>query len=260
MNEQKERKKIGLALGGGAALGASHIGVLKALDELDIKIDYISGTSIGAFIASFHAFGKNWQEIEEVTKDLKWLDVSGLTLSRYGLLSNDKLGDLIKDRIGSVCFKDANIPLAMIATDISTGEKVVLNDNDMATGVMASTCIPGIFIPVEIQDKFLVDGGIVENVPISPLKKMGADIIVAIDLNGQFAPKKPDNIIEVLLNSYDFTMLTSAKLQNKEADILIQPDLSSFNRVDIDQAPELIDAGYKAAYKALKKNDLGVLF
>ncbi|MEO9966799.1 MAG: patatin-like phospholipase family protein [Reichenbachiella sp.] len=253
MKGLEKGKKIGLALGGGAALGAVHIGVLKALEELDIEVAYITGTSIGALIASLHAFGKTSNEIEDVVTDLKWLDVSGLSLSRYGLLSNDKLGDLINDCIGSVRFEDSNIPLAMIATNITTGEKVIIEKNDVAAGVMASTCIPGVFIPIEIEDQLLVDGGIVENVPISPLRKMGADLIIGIDLNGQHTHKRPENIIEVLLNSFDFTMLTSAKMQNREADILIQPNLSSFNRVDIDQAPQLIDVGYKTALDVLKE-------
>src|SRR6056297_1172026 len=172
MKKLKKNKKIGLALGGGAVLGAAHIGVLKALKEHDIQICFVSGTSIGAFVAAFVAFGKTWKEIEEIAKDLNWLDVTSISLFQSGLLSNKKMVELIANHIGDVNIEDANIPAAMIATDITTGKKIVINKGKVAQAVMASTCIPGIFAPVEIGDKLLVDGGIVENVPITPLEKM----------------------------------------------------------------------------------------
>jgi NTE family protein len=118
---------------------------------------------------------------------------------------------------------------------------------------MASTCIPGIFIPVEIEKKLLVDGGIVENVPITPLKEMGADYIIAIDLNAEYSHKKPDNILEVLLNTFDFTLMNATKLQTEKADFLIKPDLSSFSIVDANQTADLIEKGYTEASKELKK-------
>ena len=253
MKKLKKNKKIGLALGGGAVLGAAHIGVLKALKEHDISISYVSGTSIGAFVSAFLAFEKTWEKIEEIAKDLNWLDISGMSLSQFGLLSNKKLGKLITEHIGDVNFEDAKIPVAMIATDITSGDKVVLNKGNIAQAVMASTCIPGIFVPVEIEDRLLVDGGIVENVPITPLEDMGAEVIIGVDLNAEHARKKPENIIEVLLRSFDFLIKTATELQTAEADILIKPDLSDFNMVDIDQADDLIEVGYKEAIKILQK-------
>jgi len=247
-----KNKKVGLALGGGAALGAAHIGVLRALEEYGISISHIAGTSIGAFIAALYAFNMNWKDIEEIAMDMNWLDISRLSLSQYGLLSNDKLGDLIKKHIGDVDFDQADIHLAMIATDITTGEKVVLSDGDVATAVMASTCVPGVFIPVEINDRLLVDGGIVENVPVTTLKEMGADTIVGVDLNAMLSKRKPRNIIEVLLKTFDFTLMTATKLQTADADILIEPDLSSFNMIDSDQVADLIEQGYADAKNVLK--------
>ena len=247
MKKSSESKKIGLALGGGAVLGAAHIGVLKALEESDISVSYVAGTSIGALISSFLAFGKGWEDITEVVKDLNWLDISGISLSQFGLLSNKKLGRIIIENMGDVSFDEALIPLAMVATDISTGEKVVLKKGSVATAVMASTCIPGIFVPVEINGKILVDGGIVENVPVTTLKDMGADLIIGVDLNSKHTRKKPRNIVEVLLRSFDFTLKTATKLQTEQADILIEPDLSSFNMVAVDQMDDLIEMGYQEA-------------
>jgi len=251
--KKAKNKKIGLALGGGAVLGAAHIGVLKAMDELNIPVHFISGTSIGAFISAFYGFGKSWEEIESLTKDLNWLDLTGLSIPKLGLLSNKKLGDVIKKSLGDVNIEDAQIPVAMVATDITSGEKVVFFKGDVETAVMASSCIPGIFIPVEIDGRLLVDGGIVENVPVSPLKEMGADFIISVDLNAEHPYRKPENIVEVMLRSFDFTLKAATELQTEKVDIQIKPDLSEFNMMDISQADELIGAGYDEAKEALKK-------
>lgn len=249
--KKARKKKIGLALGGGAVLGAAHIGVLKAIDELHIPVHFISGTSIGAFVSAFYAFGKSWEEIESSTKDLNWLDLTNLSISKLGLLSNQKLGDVVKNNIGNVNLEDAEIPIVMVATDIQSGEKVIISKGDVEIAVMASTCIPGIFIPVEIENRLLVDGGIVENVPVTPLKNMGAKFIISVDLRAGHLDKKPKNIVEVLLRTYDFTLKAAAELQTEEADIQIKLDLSRFNMVDFDQADELIHIGYVEAKKAL---------
>lgn len=248
------KKKIGLALGGGAVLGAAHVGVLRALDEMNIRISYIAGTSIGAFVAAFFAFQKDWQAIQEIASELKWMDISGISLSRYALLSNEKMGKLITEHLGGKKMEDAGIPLAMVATDISTGDKVVLKKGWVAEATMASTCIPGIFNPVEMEDRLLVDGGIVENVPIHTVREMGAGYVIGVDLNAQHSYKKPDNILDVLLNSFHFVMMTAASYQTESADLLITPDLSAFNRSDTGQIDDLMEQGYIDAIKALKKN------
>ena len=250
--KKPKTKKIGLALGGGAVLGAVHIGVLKAIDELNIPVHFISGTSIGAFVSAFYAFGKSWEEIESFANELDWLDLTGLSISKLGLLSNKKLGDLVKSTIGDVNIEEAKIPLAMVATDITTGEKIIFTKGDVENAVMASTCIPGIFIPVEIDNRLLVDGGIVENVPITTLREMGAKFIISVDLNADRPYKKPENIVDVMLRTFDFTLKATTKLQTEKADIEIKPDLSRYNMVDMNQADELIHTGYVEAKKALK--------
>lgn len=246
-------KKIGLALGGGAVLGTAHIGVLKALDEFNIKISFISGTSIGSLIAAFTAFGFNWKSIKEIALSLDWMDISTISLSQYGLLSNKNIGELISDKIKNPNFESSSIPLAVITTDISNGKKVILTKGKVDKAVMASTSIPGLFAPVEINNDLLVDGGIVENVPISPLKKFGADYIIAVDLNAGRNQKRPENIIEVLLNTFDFTIMTATKLQTEEADMLIKPDLSKYNMVETNQIDNLFDEGYNEAKKMFEK-------
>ncbi len=247
----RKKKKTGLALGGGAVLGAVHVGVLKALEEKRIKIDCISGTSIGAFVAALYAFGVEINEIEKITKDVKWLDITEISLSKFGLLSNEKFGELLVEHIGDKNIEDADIPLRVIATDISSGEKVILDHGNLANAVRASACIPGIFKPIEIDGRMLVDGGIVENVPVSPLKDMEADKIIAVQLLVHQAAKRPEHIVEVLLNTFEFMISNISKPYLEDVDLLISPDLSGFDKVDTDQIKDLIETGYETALKLL---------
>jgi len=254
MNALSNDRKIGLALGGGAVLGAAHIGVLKVLAEYDIPIKAVGGTSIGAVIAALFAFGKNCKEIEEIALDLKWLDAASPTLSQFGLVSNKKLGQTMIDLIGDVEFSQANIPLVMIAVDITTGEKVILDRGNVAEAVMASTCIPGVFTPIEIEGRMLVDGGLLEIVPVSPLKDLGMDKIIGVDLlTGRHTTRKPHNLIDLLLNSFYIALRNTSAQYTDEADILIAPDLVGFNPIDTHQVPDLIERGYKAAQAAISK-------
>ena len=140
----------------------------------------------------------------------------------------------------------------MVATDISTGEKVLLRKGSVSSAVMASSCIPGVFVPVEMEGRLLVDGGLVENVPIAPLKEMEADLIIGVDLNAGQKHERPENIVEVLLRSFNFMLESATRLQTEEADLLIKPDLSKFNMYDMEQAGDLFEAGYLEAMKMLR--------
>jgi len=250
---KKADKKLGLALGGGAALGSAHIGVLKAMNELGIKPDVISGTSIGAFVAAHVAFGTSLEELEQIALELDWLDVTAFKLSKMGLLSNEKLGKIILKQLGKVNIEDSNTPLCMIATDIANGEKVVLNEGPLYKAVMASTCLPGVFIPVDWQNRLLVDGVLCENVPVSPLKEMGVEVIIGVDLTSKRKYKRPENIVDVLINTFDIGLDNMVKTQiNDDAVKLIQPELSAYNMADTGKGEKLIEEGYQAAINSLR--------
>jgi len=244
---------IALALGGGAVLGAAHIGVLKALEEAEITIRRIAGTSIGALVASLYAFGKNPKEIEDFVVDLDWLDITSFTLSKYGILTNEDLGKKIVELLGDVDIKDAEIPLALMATDLGSGRGVVLDEGNLAHAVMASTCLPGVYIPVEIDDALLVDGGLVENVPVSILKNAGARFIVGVDLNAARRYKRPDDVIDVLANALDIAIDNVTRHQTSDADLIIAPELSTYSRRDTSRIPEMIEEGYKATTQLIEK-------
>jgi NTE family protein len=244
-------KQTALALGGGAVLGAAHVGVLRAVEELQMPLSMISGTSIGAFIAALYAFGKSWQEIRDIAFDLDWLDLSGLALSQYGLLSNRKFGGMVTELLGKRDISDALIPLSIVATDIGAGRKVVLSNGDVAAAVMASSCIPGIFKPVDYQGAMLVDGMLMENVPVSPLIESNAESVICVDLLACHCFKKPDNIIGLLLNAFYSTITNTTAIQTADADLCIRPELSGFNLLDVSQIPDIMEAGHLAAEPAL---------
>jgi NTE family protein len=244
-------QNVGLALGGGAVLGAVHIGVLKALEESKYNVRWISGTSIGAFVAALYAFDHNASEIEEIASELSWFDISKIAISKMGILSNSKLGDVLADIIGEKLFEDASIPLAIVASDIVKGEKIVIDKGDVTKAVMASTCIPGIFSPIEFNERLLVDGGIIENIPISPLKEMGAEKIISVDLT-QVTNIEPNSIFDVLMNAFNIALNNAAQLQQGDADVVLAPDLTQFNMVDTRQIPKLIEEGYRYTKEQIK--------
>jgi NTE family protein len=252
-------KKNGLALGGGAVLGAAHVGALRAVEEMGIPVHCLSGTSIGAFIAALYAFGKSPDDIADIALGIDWIDLSGLSLSQYGLLSNRKFGKIVTDLLGEKDIEDALVPLAIVATDISTGSKVVFTRGDVACAVMASSCIPGVFRPVEHDGKLLVDGVLVENVPVASLRAIGAEKVICVDLLGKHVFRSPQNIIAVLLNAFYSAIASATVVQLHNADLCITPDLSAFSLIDTAQIPAIIEAGYEAAmlqlgeWKGMKK-------
>jgi NTE family protein len=251
---RRRSKKIGLALSGGAVLGAAHVGALRAMDEHGLQIDAVAGTSIGAFVGALLAFGKSWREIGDIAAELDWFDISRFAPSRYGLLSNEKMGALLREVLGEVTFDQARIPFYAVATDAATGETVVLEDGRVDQAVMASTCIPGVFSPVTINGRMLIDGGVVENIPVSPLEKRKGRPIVSIDLIANASRRSPDHVIDIMLNVFYFSSISSARHQTRGVDVPIDLDLSNYSMVNTDQIEELIAEGYRQTLPVLGRS------
>jgi NTE family protein len=239
--------RIGLALGGGAAKGVAHIGALKALDEAGIEVDCISGTSIGAFVASYYAFGKSIDEMREVALNLTFKSMASFSWKATGgLFSTDAVREMLIRDLGDANIEDARIPLSISATDICTGEQVVFTSGSVADAVCASVAVPGLFAPVEIQGRKLVDGGIIENVPVSLLREMRAGIIIAINLSGKERYASPKSMADTFGNAIDICIDHKTKQQLKQADIVIELDLSDYSRSDNrPRTDELINEGYQ---------------
>lgn len=243
--------RIGLALGGGAVKGAAHVGVLKVLEEGGIRPQMIAGTSIGALIGTLYAFGIPTEDIYEDISQLRWSKISSFKLSKMGFLSNLDLCKVLNKWIGDAKIESARIPLAIVATDLVSGEKMVFREGPVADAVVASTCIPGFFTPVEINQRLFVDGFLVENVPVAPLREMGAEFVIAVNLGGGKNPEPPEGFFEIISRSFEIAIDQNTQQSLRRADAVIEPPLADYSRMDVEQIPDLYREGYRTAREQL---------
>ncbi len=247
----KKYPKIGLALSGGAALGIAHVGALQALADHNVPISYLSGTSAGAVVAAGLAFGLTPEQMSERAKNLSWYKLSNISYSRMGLITTQGVGNMMKEILGDVNIEDAKIPLAIVATNIENGEAIIFKKGSVAEAVMASVCIPGLFVPTEYQGKKLVDGGLVKNLPLSLLDEMGAEFTIGVNLARWRTYKKPNNLLDVMISALDILTHKQTNLDALQADMIIEPHLEQFSASDFKKAAELITEGYRATILAL---------
>ena len=245
---------IGLALGGGAAKGVAHIGVLKALEDANIEVDYIAGTSVGAMIAALYAFRVDVETIGSLARRLTMSKVTSFKLNKTGFFSTESLRELMLEYVGDVAIEDAVIPLSIVATDINSGEEIILTSGSVVDAVCASAAIPGIYIPVEINGRTLVDGGLVQNVPIEALQTAGAGVTIASHLNSVSHYQEISHVLDVMRNAFEIAVSQHTQDQLKEADLLISMDLSDFSlRDNTERYDELFNIGHQAATVQLTK-------
>jgi len=247
----KSYPKIGLALSGGAALGISHIGALQALTDQNIPIHCIAGTSAGAVVAGCFAFGLTPSQMAERSKNLSWFKLSNFSYSRMGLITTQKIGQMMREILGDVNIENAKIPLRITATNIENGEAIIFKKGNLAEAIMASICIPGLFVPTEYEGKQLVDGGLVKNLPLSLLDDMGAEFKIGVNLARWRKYRKPDNLLDVMLSAQDILTHKQTNLDAKQAQMIIEPHLEQFTASDFKKAAELINEGYRATILAL---------
>lgn len=244
------RKKIGIALSGGAARGFAHLGVLKVLAEHGIPIDCIAGTSAGSFAGAAYASGLSVAEIIEVSKKISWFRMTGFSYSPKGLLSNASLGAFINQHFPVQKIEDLPIPYAAVACDLETGKEVVLRDaGDLASAVRASCAIPGVFVPVEIDGRRLIDGGIVSNVPTKAVRKLGAEIVIAVDVlaSGATYWGSPSTLLGIFFQSAMMLLRAASKAHHYRADVVIVPNIAHLRPDEIGKMHEFIRAGEEAA-------------
>ncbi len=251
----KKQKKIGLALGSGAARGLSHIGVLKVLERNNIPIDYISGSSIGSVIGALYSVTRNVGQMEKIVNSADWklfLSLLDPSLSQ-GLLRGKKIRKFLIDFLGGAGFKDLKIPFVITATDLITGEAVFLEEGDLCEAIMASCAIPLIFQPVKIGNRVFVDGGLSAPLPIKPLKKMGADKIIAVNLDGNFfaTGKEKFSVGELAWQSINLLRYHLAERDAAEADVVIVPEVGDIWGHEFLNGKKAIAAGEKATKKVL---------
>lgn len=252
-----ERPRIGLALSGGAARGIAHLGVLKVLEEQNVPIDFIAGTSAGALVGGAVAAGIPLAELEEWARSLRWRDIGRMTLSRLGVQSNARLEELIRARFPVTRFEDLRVPFAAVATDLHTGKAVVMsNEGDVPFAIRASCALPGWYVPVvDEQGRQLVDGGLAANVPSAAARSLGADIVIAVDVNAEGARflGPPQSAIGVLFQSIMVVQRTAAAHQWQDADLVIRPRVGHIRWDEIGRADELIKAGEEATRTTIER-------
>jgi len=256
------KKTLGLALGSGGSRGTAHIGFLQALDENDIKVDFIAGTSMGAVVGACYAKGMTPLEMSERIFDLKardLFDIDLMPLTRLGLLRSQKVKILIEDLLGDVKFKALKIPFKCVAVNILTGKAVTLDDNNnLVDCVLASSAIPSIFRPVKIDDMLLVDGGVANRVPVSVVKEMGADVVIGIDVLGKILEvEEVKNVFSVILRMIDIMDFSNTEKRFKDEqdiiDLWLEPEMGNISQYNIKSIEKAYEAGYQLGIKNIKK-------
>lgn len=278
------RPKIGLILSGGGAKGASHVGVIKVLEELGVPIDYIAGTSMGAIVGGLYSSGMNANELADAIRSIDWDDIFNdkpkredrdfrRKLDDEGFLVRYKLGfkdgafqfprsaidgqklhfalrKLAKRAIGIENFDRLPIPFRAVAADIETGDAVVMGSGDLVNAMRASMAVSGVFPPVEIGGRLLVDGGLANNVPIDVGRRMGADILIVVGFPEQLKKRKDLNsVVSIVLQSLDLLIIQNSRLQLKTLrpeDIYIVPALGDIGAASFDRAADAIAVGESA--------------
>jgi NTE family protein len=243
---------IGLALGGGFARGIVHVGVLKVLEAEGININFVAGTSVGALIGAAYCSGVTPQELEQIASRVRFRDLARWTLSRYGFATNLRMISFL-DRILKVkTFEELRIPLAVTATDFASGEGVVFRSGPLADPVRASCAYPGVFLPVTVNGRMLVDGMLAHSLPSQPVREMGADRVIAVNLKSTWSTKDgPRHIFDVIGQCFSIAQDMNCSQARACADLIIEPDVTGYRYDDFEHSAELVRIGEEIGRKAL---------
>jgi len=244
---------IGLALSGGATHGAAHIGVLQVFEREGIYPSYVAGTSAGALVGAAYCAGVPVSKIEELFLKLEWPDLLRLTIRpKLSFFDAQPLESFLKEEIGDLTFADLKIPFAAIACDIITGERIVLDKGQLGPAIRASSAFPALFPPVELNNRMLIDGGIVDNLPVEQLRIMGAKFTIGSDVSKrERITRAPENPIEVLWSAIYIMQDRSAYYNLDTCNCLISPDMSSFSSWGFKDSVKMLESGRIATEKIL---------
>ncbi len=251
---QSERTGLALALGGGFSRGFAHLGVLQVLEQNHITISHISGTSVGSILGAAYASGTSLSRIIATCRTIRFRDIARWRVSRLGLASNHRLGDLIEQVFESRTFEDLRIPLAVVATDLANGEPVVFTHGSLSQAIRASCAFPGLFEPVQIGTRCLADGGLVAPVPTRAARDLGASRVLGVSVGTDDGRRgAPSNIFQVVCRAVNAAQKHQLEIWERHADLVLRPDVASLAWDDFDRADEAIEAGAAAARRALPR-------
>jgi len=241
-------------LGGGFARGFAHLGILKVLQKYNIRVSHIAGSSVGSILGAAYASGAPLERIIETCRTLRFRDIARWRVSRLGLASNQRLAALMERVFGSGQFEDLKIPLAVVATDLSTGEPVVFTQGNLVDAIRASCAFPGLFEPVEIGTRCLADGGLVAPVPTQAARGLGAQTVIGVSVGLQDGHRgAPTNIFQVVSRAVGAAQKHQLELWERHADLVLRPDVQFLAWDDFARADEAIEAGAAAALRALPR-------
>ena len=245
------KPKIGIAFGGGGARGFSHIGVIKALEEFGLKFDYIAGTSAGSIIGACMSAGKTWQEIYAEAKKIKTKDIR---TNKIPLVPSktDGIQTLIKSVLGDVNIEQLAIPFSAVAVDIKSTREVCISHGNLAKAVAGSCCVPGVFVPVEFNERLLCDGGLQNTIPADIPRYFGCDYVVAVDCHKERTyGTDSQKLLDVLSCSVRILMKSNAVKGYVNADVVIAPETKRFKATRAENVDEMVEEGYHAALDAM---------
>lgn len=243
---------IGLALGGGFARGIAHVGVLKVLEQEGIPVRLVAGTSVGALIGAAYCSGVTVDELHEMAHNVRFTTFARWTLSRCGFASNDRMISFLTRFLKVKTFEELRIPLGVTATDFNTGEGVVFHSGSIIDPVRASCAYPGMFLPVQMRGRYLVDGMLSHPVPTRPLREMGAERVLAVHLKGAWANGgAPRHLFDVIGQSFAIAQDAMSTVWRQAADLVIEPDVAGFAYDDFKRADDLVRVGEVAMKNAL---------
>jgi NTE family protein len=247
------RPRVALVLGGGAARGFAHVGVIRALEKSKIQIDMIVGANIGALIGAIYADKKGAAELERLAFSLEERDIFDYNFINptLGFARGARLEDFLAKRLSVKEIDQLKLPFAAVATDIQNGEVVILQSGSIARAVHASSAIPGIFTPVAHQGKMLVDGGVLNNVPVDIARRMGADVVIAVDLGAGPKGAQVSNLFDNVVQSFYLAARPNAEAKLTQADVAIRPKVTETGLLDFSRKKELVTLGAEAAERVL---------
>lgn len=245
--------KIGLALGGGAARGFAHVGVIAVLEEAGFKPSLVVGTSAGSLVAALYASGKSSAQLQQTALNMEEVAITDwmLPIIGRGMFRGEALGRYVNELMGGRLIENMAIPLGIVATDLNSGQPVLFRRGDTGTAVRASSAVPAVFVPVKINGREYVDGGLVSPVPVRFARQMGADLVIAVDISSPPEGNPAGDTLQILLQTFAIMGKSINQYELKDADVVVQPSQAGLKSADFSARQRAIDAGRAAMQAAL---------
>ena len=245
--------KIGLALGGGAARGFAHVGVIAVLEEAGLRPQFVVGTSAGSLVAALYASGKTSAQLQQTALNMEEVAITDwmLPIIGRGMFRGDALARYVNELVASRLLENMVIPLGIVATDLGSGNAVLFQKGDTGTAVRASSAVPAVFVPVKINGREYVDGGLVSPVPVRFARQMGADVVIAVDISNPPEANTADGTLQILLQTFAIMGKSINQYELALADVVVRPSLVGLKSADFTSRQRAIDAGRAAMLAAL---------